>query len=343
MKVLHIIRKLSMKLIRLKSIFLLFGTIGFVLASASIIYLIEPVTFKERWFNAFYWVMTTIATVGYGDFYPTTVPGKAFAMFLYVFGIGLLSLVIGKIIDYFVEIHRKREAGLLKYQGNQHIILINWSKKAKLAAEEILSTDEDIEIVIVDDSDKHPFDHPKVFFVSGDPTSVDTLENASVHKARAAIIFSDSRIDDTSLVDGKSLLIASSIEKHAPEVHTTVEIVLEKHIQNFRHVKVNEFVLSYDAVSRLAVRAALHEGNIEIFTQLLSRQDGDDMFAIKADAAWKTYGDAFQALLLKGATLIADGSDMGINRKLNAAIPADARLYVIADKETITALRQEGR
>ncbi|QMV45117.1 ion transporter [Cohnella cholangitidis] len=339
----YIIRKLSLKLLRLKNVFLLFGTVGFVLLSASIIYLIEPATFKERWFNALYWVMTTIATVGYGDFYPTTVAGKIFAIFLFVFGIGLLSLVIGKIIDYFVEIHRKREAGLLKYQGNQHIILINWSKKTKLAVEEILSTDEDMEIVIIDESDKHPFDHPKVHFVSGDPTSVETLENASIHQARAAIIFSDSRIDDSSLVDGKSLLIASSIEKHAPEVHTTVEIVLEKHIQNFRHVRVNEFVLSYDAVSRLAVRAALHEGNIDIYTQLLSRQDGQDMFAITADQAWKTYGNAFQALLLKGATLIADGSDMGINRRLNDLIPPDAKLYVIADKQTISSLRKEGR
>ncbi|TFE28219.1 potassium channel protein [Cohnella luojiensis] len=339
----HIVRKLSLRLLRMQSGILLSGTLLFVLASASLIYLIEPATFKDRWFNALYWVMTTVATVGYGDFYPTTVPGKTFAMFLYVFGIGLLSLVIGKIIDYFVEIHRKRGAGLLKYHGKEHIILINWSKKAKLAIEEILSTDEDIEIVIIDESDKLPFDHAKVHFVSGDPTSVDTLENAAVHHARAAIIFSDSRIDDSSLVDGKSLLIASSIEKHAPEVHTTVEIVMEKHIQNFRHVKVNEFVLSYDAVSRLAVRAALHEGNIEIFTQLLSRQDGDDLFEIKTDSAWESYGDAFQALINKGATLIADGNDMGINRRLKDPIPDNAKLYVISDKKTIAALRREGR
>lgn len=336
-----IIRRLSLKLVRLKSAFLLFGTVLFVLCSATIIYMIEPATFKERWFNALYWVMTTIATVGYGDFYPTTVPGKAFAIFLFVFGIGLLSLVIGKVIDFFVEIHRKRRAGQLKYHGKRHIILINWSKKAQLAVEEILSTDEELEIVIIDESDKHPYDHNNVHFVSGDPTSVETLENAAVRQARAAIIFSDSRIDDSSLVDGKSLLIASSIEKHAPEVHTTVEIVLEKHIHNFRHVKVNEFVLSHDAVSRLAVRAALREGSIEIFTQLLSRQVGADMYEIPVNPAWKTYGEAFQDLIRMGATLIADGSDMGINRRLNDPVPTDAKLLVITDKETITTLRRQ--
>lgn len=317
----------------------MFGTAAFVLSSSVIIYAVEPATFKGNWFNSFYWVMTTVATVGYGDFYPTTFAGRAFAIFLFVFGIGLLSLVIGKIIDFFVEFHRKREAGLLKYHGKQHVVIINWSKKAQLAIEEILSSGENIEIVVIDESAKHPFDHPKVHFVSGDPTSVETLENAAIYEARAAIIFSDARIDDSSLIDGKSLLIASSIEKLAPNVHTTVEVVLEKHIDNFRHAKVNEFVVSHDAVSRLAVKAALGEGNIELIAKLLSRQDSEDLFELTANPAWATYGDAFSDLLRKGATLVADGSDMTVNRRLNDPIPAGAKLYVLSDKDTIAAIR----
>lgn len=94
-------------------------------------------------------------------------------------------------------------------------------------------------------------------------------------------------------MDGKSLLIVSSIERIAPNVHTTVEIVQEKHVQNFRYNHVNEFVLSHDAVSRLAVRAALQEGNSDVLMQLLSRQHGDDIYEVALDPAWNTYGDAF--------------------------------------------------
>ncbi|GAA3326037.1 hypothetical protein GCM10020331_060330 [Ectobacillus funiculus] len=52
--------------------------------------------------------MTTLATVGYGDIYPTTVIGKIFAMLLYVVGIGIMTLLIGKVIDF--SNHEKKKA-----------------------------------------------------------------------------------------------------------------------------------------------------------------------------------------------------------------------------------------
>ncbi|MDQ8736301.1 ion channel [Paenibacillus sp. LHD-38] len=338
----HFILKLTDRLLRLNNYFVFLLTLLLVFISSTIAFLLEPVTFGH-WFNAFWWVMTTVATVGYGDFFPKTIPGKILAMLLYVFGIGLLSLLIGKIIDSIAELQRRREGGKLKFQGQDHIIVINWSKKAQLAVEDLLDSDNGIAIIIIDDSDKHPFDIPRVHFVSGDPTSAEVLEMAGIRSARSAIIFADPRIEDTSLIDGKSLLIASSIEQAAPAVHTTVEIVLEKHILNFRHVQVNDFILSHDAVSRLAVRSALKEGNVDIFMQLLSRKYGEDVFEVSVDPRWGTYGDAFQALLSKGATLIADRTDMGINRKLEEKIPNAARLFVISNDETITKIRSERR
>ncbi|MNB72385.1 Voltage-gated potassium channel Kch [compost metagenome] len=306
----------------------------FVLLSATAAYLLEPGTFGN-WFNAFYWVMTTMATVGYGDFFAKTHAGQIFSIFLYIFGIGLLSLVIGKVIDSLAEIGRQRRAGKLSYVGRNHVILINWSKKAQSAVEEILSYNPDCHIVIIDESGQHPLEQLRqVHFISGDPSSDEILDKAGIARARAAIIFGDTRIDEASLVDGKTLLIASSIERLAPDVHTTVEIQQEKNVQNFRHVRVNDFVLSHDAVSRLAVRAALQEGNPEVIAQLISRAHGDDIYEVPVDRSWKTYEDAFQALLRQGATLIADRNDLGINRRLGDPIPEQARLYVVSDEAT---------
>lgn len=207
------------------------------------------------------------------------------------------------------------------------------------AIDEILSYSPQSEIVVIDDSSRHPVEHlEQVHFVSGDPASDDVLMRANILEAKSAIVFADARIDESALVDGKSLLIVSSIERIAPDVHTTVEIMQEKHVQNFRHNQVNEFVLSHDAVSRLAVRAALQEGNSDVLMQLLSRQHGDDIYEVALNSAWKTYGDAFQDLLRQGATLISDRSDLSINRKLDLPIPRDARLYVVSDEETINRI-----
>ncbi|GKU76281.1 potassium channel family protein [Paenibacillus sp. L3-i20] len=335
----HFIRLLSTKLLQLSKVTITISIILFVMISATIAYVLEPTTFNT-WFNAFYWVLTTMATVGYGDYFAKTVEGKVLTIFLYIFGIGMLSLVIGKIIDSIAIFQRRRGEGTLSFQGENHIIIINWSKKAQIAVEEILSHKSKTSIVIIDESGRHPMEHQKeVHFISGDPSEDEVLSKAMIEKARAAIIFGDVRIDEASLVDGKSLLITSSIERIAPHVHTTVEIIQEKHIRNFHHVKVNEFVLSHDAISRLAVRSVMQEGNSEVFRQLLSRDYGDDIYEVAINRAWRTYGDAFKGLLDQGATLLSDRGDLGINRKLDTPIPADARLYIISDEETYLRIK----
>jgi voltage-gated potassium channel len=337
---LHFFLRITTKAMRIRKTALGFIVLAFILGSASISYALEPSTF-HTWFNALYWVLTTMATVGYGDYFAKTVIGKVFTIFLYVFGIGLLSLVIGKIIDSVAQIQRKREAGQLKYHGKNHIVIINWSKKAQYAVEEILSYSPAPSIVVIDESDRHPLAYQDdVHFISGDPSLEIILERAMIKQARAAIIFADTRIDEAALVDGKTLLIASSIERIAPDIHTTVEITQDQHIQNFRFVKVNEFVLSHDAISRLAVRSAMQQGNSEIFSQLLSRKHGDDIYEIPVRIEWKTYGDAFQELIRRGATLISDRGDLGINRKLDTSIPSDARLYAVADEATYRKLME---
>lgn len=338
-----LLRRLSNRLFRLPAASLLLFSAFFILVAAGIVYLLEPDTFENP-FNALWYVMTTLTTVGYGDFYPVTAAGKTFAIFLYLFGIGLLSLVIGKIIDWFVNAKERRMSGKMDYHGSDHMIVIHWSKKAQAAVDELLAAESLIQVVIIDDLGRMPVDHPRVHFISGDPASEEILTKAGIERARSAIIFGDGRIDDPSLTDGKSLLIASSIERLAPEVHTTVEIMMEKHIHNFRHVKINDFILSHDAVSRLAARSALHEGSTEIYTQLLSKRFGDDLYQVPHDPSWVTYRDAFNALLALGATLIADHGDLGINRRLDDAIGQNPKLYVICDPGTYgNIVKEKGR
>ena len=54
--------------------------------------------------DALWWTTETVSTVGYGDFYPVTVPGRIVAVALFVNGIALLSAVTAtisqKVLDY---------------------------------------------------------------------------------------------------------------------------------------------------------------------------------------------------------------------------------------------------
>jgi voltage-gated potassium channel len=331
----HFFLKIGLNLIKIKNITLALFTFLFVLFCTFTIYVLEPETFGNL-LNSFYFVMTTFTTVGYGDYSPVTVMGKLFTVFMYLMGIGLLSIVIGKIFDALSIFRRKREEGNLTYRKKDHIIIIGWSKKAQVAVHEILSSNNTIEIVLIDSLPKAPFDISleRVHYIQGDTAEEATYQKANISEAKSVIIFSDEEIEKPSLRDAKTLIIAIIVERLAPNVHTTVEILMEEHISNFSHVKVDEFILSQETISNLAVRSALYKGVSRVYSQLLSRKYGENLYQIMKKGTWDTYRDAFEDLLNQGATLIADGNRLDINRRLDEKIPLSAELYVICDEAT---------
>ena len=66
----------------------------YVLASALLIFNVEPDSF-QTFFDAIYWAVVSLTTVGYGDIYPTTIIGRTVAMFSSVAGIAIVALPAG--------------------------------------------------------------------------------------------------------------------------------------------------------------------------------------------------------------------------------------------------------
>ena len=331
----HFFLKVGLGLVRMKNLSLLLVTLFFILFCTVTIYILEPQTF-ESLLTSFYFVMTTFSTVGYGDYSPTSIAGRLFTILMYLFGIGLLGVVIGKIVDSFSLFRKRKEEGKLAYTNENHIIIVGWGKKTETAVNEILASNATTEVVIIDILPTSPTDVSleRVHYVQGDPAEEETFVQANIRKAKSVIIFADDAIQTPSLRDAKTLTIAITVERLAAHVHSTVEIMTKKQIANFSHVKVDEFILSQETTSLLAVRSAMHQNASTIVTQLISRSVGEDLFEVQKNDNWKTFGDAFQELLFHGATLIADRSKMDINRRLDEEIPSDAILYVICNKDT---------
>ncbi|WP_044158683.1 TrkA family potassium uptake protein [Virgibacillus sp. MSP4-1] len=332
-----IFRKLFIKMVDLSNRLLFLFSFLLVVFSTIIIMKLDPETFTN-WFEALWWVMTTVTTVGYGDYAPITMEGRVFAMVLYIVGIGLIGVVIGKVVDGLSTFRIRREEGKIMYKGKGHYIIIGWSKKANYALQEMLKTNEDIDVVIIDEQEKAPVLSEHIYFVRGYAASTETLEKANIKEAESVLIFADDSIEETQLVDGKTLLIASTVESIAPDVHTVVEVMDESHIKNFKHNQVDDFIFSHETISSLAVRSIFSRGISEVYGQLLQRKHGDDLYQIPKKPEWYTYGDAFQELLKEGATLIADGNNLGINRMLKSPIRDHAKLYVVCDKTTYDRL-----
>lgn len=67
---------------------------GYVVLSALIMFNAEPDSFPT-FFDAFYWAMVTLTTVGYGDIYPVTIAGRIISMLSSFMGIAIVALPTG--------------------------------------------------------------------------------------------------------------------------------------------------------------------------------------------------------------------------------------------------------
>ena len=83
--------------------------IGYILISALIIFNVEPQTFRS-FFEAVYWAIVSLTTVGYGDIYPVSVIGRTVAMLSSFFGIAIVALPAGIVTaGYMNSIKNKNE------------------------------------------------------------------------------------------------------------------------------------------------------------------------------------------------------------------------------------------
>lgn len=251
------LKKLYLKLVGVSWLSLAITTGSLLSVSTVALPIIEPETFETH-IDSLYFTTTTLTTIGYGDLSPHTTEGRIFTIgFLQLFGVGLFTASIAKTIDGFLVYKRKRESGEIMYEGKNHIVIIDWSHKAENAIREILSRDKNTEIVVIDNLDKLPEEHQRIHYIRGNATSGDVLEKANIKDARAVAIFSDDRIGNQMLTDAKSLMIALAVERIAPNVHTTVEIEREEHIDNFRHINIDEFIVSNETIAKMVVKSII--------------------------------------------------------------------------------------
>jgi voltage-gated potassium channel len=310
-----------------------------ILISSITMKTVEPETFP-RFIDALWWTMTTLVTVGYGDYFPKSDFGRIFTMLLlYTFGIGAMGIIIGKIFEGLGKYRKLREEGKLTFSGKGHYILIGASKEKLVhVVNEILGSGQKCEIVFVDHAERTPFEHERFHFVSGNPAEEEVLMKANILEAKSVAIFSDDKNEHSEFSDGKTLLIASRVEhiskKYKKSIYTIVEIKKNKHIALFEHANVDEFILSNDSVSRLMAQAAINHGSRKFFRQMLSNTDSENFYEIKAKTHWNTYKDAAMELFEMGATLISDGSSLDIARRHQEKIPENAKLFVICDEPT---------
>ncbi|MCX7747409.1 MAG: ion transporter [Clostridia bacterium] len=92
-------------------IMIVFMVFSMLLMISSIMYYIEKDAQPEKFasiFEAMWWGVATLTTVGYGDIYPVTPAGKILSSIIAILGIGIFALPTGLLASGFAEEVQKR-------------------------------------------------------------------------------------------------------------------------------------------------------------------------------------------------------------------------------------------
>ena len=247
--------------------------------------------------DAIWWSFVTITTVGYGDFYPTTLGGRIIGAVVMLFGIGFLGMFTATIASIFVERKLRQDRGLKALKGlKDHILLCGWNYTAAEVISEIHADDETKEIVIIANLDENPSEIAHVEYIKGDPADLDKLEMACFRTASTAIVLHDESHGNGR--DGQGVLTVLAIKHECPTIYVCVQILDENNVEHCLRAGADEVIVSGGLTAKLLGQATLDHGVTKIVSELLSNKYGNQLYKIKCPEKYigYTFNSALAAL-----------------------------------------------
>jgi voltage-gated potassium channel len=224
---------------------LLYGTVGSYGLRSQFLEL-------DTWSDAVYYVLVTVATVGYGDITPVTAEARWFSLSIIVFGTGAFTVAVGALIGPAIESRMTKAFGVMTASDltllEDHIVILGHGDLTESLLDEL--TDE-TELVVVspDQSAMARLDDEDINLLTGDPSDESVLEDAGVERARGVIVSSND--------DARDVLAVIATKNVAPEVRTVAAATENKYVEKFRSVGVDAVLNPRSIGGRLLSRSIL--------------------------------------------------------------------------------------
>ncbi len=224
---------------------LLYGTTG---AYA----LREQFTAIDSWGDAFYYVIVTIATVGYGDITPTTTVGKWFSLSVILFGTGAFTVAVGALVGPAIESRMAAAFGNMTASEltllDDHVVVLGHGDVTESLLDE-LDDETDLVVVTPDQEVASRLSSEGVNVLTGDPTDEAVLRDARLDAASGVVVGSE---DDAR--DALAVMAAKNVN---PDVRVVAAANETKHVEKLRSVGADEVVNPLSIGGRLLGRSVL--------------------------------------------------------------------------------------
>jgi voltage-gated potassium channel len=223
--------------------------------------------------DAFYYIIVTETTVGYGDISPTGQVTKLFSLSVIMLGTATFTLASGSIIVPAIESRISSAFGNMTAAElsllEDHILVLGHGDITEPLIDE-LADNEDI-VVITEDSEAATDlkDRGDINVLTDDPTDTDTLLDARIDMSAGVVVATE---DDAE--DALAILAAKQTN---PDIRVVAAANDKKHIDNLRGVGADEVISPTLIGGRMLGRSVLGEAGSFLGSDgEESDQDNDD-------------------------------------------------------------------
>ena len=284
-------------------------------------------------FDAIWYSLVTLTTVGYGDFYPVTVAGKIIGLIFLLGSLGLLGLLIGEIADKTNEFRESKKMGFRGTNFSDHIIIIGWDDFAHSVTLQLVSVGRRVAIVTdrKDDIDViyEEFGKKNVFVLFADLKNAVLLAKVNIKKSRMIFV--------NLQEDADKLITILNIKKHYASRNFLVTLESADLKDTFQSAGVT-YVISKAEIAAKMTASYIFEPDVADFANaLLSSVKGEfeydfQQFKVTRSNPYlnRTYGEIFNDLK-QMHNIVLVGIRKGSNGQELIKLPEDSTKIELGD------------
>ncbi|MBI5508044.1 MAG: NAD-binding protein [Deltaproteobacteria bacterium] len=240
-----------------------------------------------RWLDAFWWTIVTMATVGFGDFFPVTTGGRLLVGIpVILVGAGMLGYALTQFASFILRAERLGRRGLAVQKVVGHILLCNCPPPARLLAvlSELQSLPErrDVPVILVDaEIEELPEEiaRQNVRFVRGHPAREETLSRAALGGAARAIVLAKDPRDPKS--DDLTVATCLTIKHLCPALNVVAECIDPENKEILRRAGCGSIVCALELTPGLLAQETTDPGIIHVLREMsAARADTNSLFIV---------------------------------------------------------------
>jgi len=256
-------------------------------------------TIHSLW-DAVWWTVVTMTTVGYGDVVPTTALGRVVGIFVMLSGISVISLLTATISSIFVAQRIRESQGLQQIKLKGHTIICGWNQKLDSLLETLNNTFDNNSskestrlkngVVLINEMPParmeevlSGYKNLNLKYVSGDYTKEPTLARANLKDARAVIILPDMSMTSVPR-DDKTLPAALAIKSMKRDIKVYAHIIDKENFSHLKRADVDDVIISDEHVGYLLATDISSPGIAQTVQTLLNPEKGVNLKRVQMPA-----------------------------------------------------------